>query len=167
MPFIEIPSSITSIGDATFVDCSSLTTVKLPSSLVSIGNSVFMLCNRLTSIEIPASVTRIGDYAFVESAFEKLYLYAKLSDYRCLNYINGTAEVYAYESETDKIREYWDGALMSLDDHITGIGAPTSAYNTLKVECYYKSDGRKCDVPQKGLNIVRYSDGSTRKVIVK
>ena len=32
---------------------------------------------------------------------------------------------------------------------------------------YYSLDGRRLPVAQKGLNIVKYSDGSTRKVVVK
>ena len=31
---------------------------------------------------------------------------------------------------------------------------------------YYSPDGRAYDSPRKGLNIVRYSDGSARKIIV-
>ena len=31
---------------------------------------------------------------------------------------------------------------------------------------YYSLDGRAYDSPRKGLNIVRYSDGSARKIIV-
>lgn len=36
-----------------------------------------------------------------------------------------------------------------------------------EVEAYYSLDGRRRDVPQKGLNIVKYADGSAKKVIVK
>ncbi|MBO5024954.1 MAG: hypothetical protein J6C86_02280 [Bacteroidaceae bacterium] len=32
---------------------------------------------------------------------------------------------------------------------------------------YYDMDGRKYDVPQRGVNVVRYSDGTVRKVMVK
>lgn len=33
--------------------------------------------------------------------------------------------------------------------------------------CYYSPDGRKLSAPQHGLNIVRMSDGTTRKIMVK
>lgn len=47
-----------------------------------------------------------------------------------------------------------------------GIGGPTlQGGDRLTPEAYYSADGRKLDVPQKGLNIVRYSDGSRRKVV--
>ena len=48
-----------------FRSCSGLTSVKLPSSLTSIGNSAFYNCSGLTgTLVIPSSVTSIGDSAF-------------------------------------------------------------------------------------------------------
>ena len=62
---IKIPSSVTSIGDYAFYVCSSLTSIEIPSGVTSIGGSTFSGCSSLTSIEIPNSVTSIGDYAFM------------------------------------------------------------------------------------------------------
>ena len=59
-----IPSSVTSIGDYAFSDCSGLTSVTIPSSVTSIGNYAFSNCNGLTSVTISASVTSIGERAF-------------------------------------------------------------------------------------------------------
>ena len=61
----SIPSSVTSIGDYAFADCSSLTNVTIPDSVTSIGKSAFNGCSSLTSVTIPDSVTKIDDYAFV------------------------------------------------------------------------------------------------------
>lgn len=44
----------------TFYGCSSLTSIEVPSSVTSIGNSAFRECSSLTSIKIPSSVTSIG-----------------------------------------------------------------------------------------------------------
>jgi hypothetical protein len=60
----KIPSSVTSIGNFAFFDCSSLTSFVIPNSVTSIGIYAFYDCSGLTSIEIPNSVTSIGDYAF-------------------------------------------------------------------------------------------------------
>ena len=59
-----IPSSVTSIGNYAFEDCSNLTSIEIPSSVISIGNYAFISCSSLTSIEIPEGVTSIGEYAF-------------------------------------------------------------------------------------------------------
>ncbi len=63
---IDIPSnlSLTSIGEYTFYGCSSLTSVEIPSSVTTIGNSAFYGCHSLASVEIPTSVTSIGFAAF-------------------------------------------------------------------------------------------------------
>ena len=40
--------------------------------------------------------------------------------------------------------------------------------STLKIEeAWYSLDGKKLAKPQKGINIIRYSDGTTRKVLIK
>ncbi len=61
---IEIPSSVTNIGDYAFSGCRSLTSISIPSSVTSIGSSAFYNCSSLTSIVIPSSVTSIGESAF-------------------------------------------------------------------------------------------------------
>ena len=59
-----IPSGVTSIGEAAFRDCTSLTGITIPDSVTSIGNSAFAACSSLTGITIPNSVTSIGIMAF-------------------------------------------------------------------------------------------------------
>lgn len=48
----------------------------------------------------------------------------------------------------------------------TGIEEVTSETNAEPME-YYTVDGKKLASPQRGLNIVKYTDGSTRKVVLK
>ncbi len=82
---IEIPDSVTSIGDGAFYNCSgiiqkengvsyvdkwiidcdeSVTSVTLRANTVGIAGGAFYNCSRLTSITIPNSVTSIGEGAF-------------------------------------------------------------------------------------------------------
>ena len=61
---ITFDASVTKIGNSTFYNCSSLTSVTIPNSVTSIGNSAFSNCNSLTSVTIPNSVTSIGNSAF-------------------------------------------------------------------------------------------------------
>ena len=61
---INIPDSVTNIGDGAFCDCSSLTDINIPHSVTCIGDKAFCHCSSLTNINIPHSVTCIGDEAF-------------------------------------------------------------------------------------------------------
>jgi len=54
------------INKYAFYYCYSLTSIEIPSSVTSIGDSAFYYCRSLTSIEISASVTRIGSDAFID-----------------------------------------------------------------------------------------------------
>ena len=63
---IEIPNSVTSIGNYAFDDCTGLKSVRMGNGITSIGERAFYNCSGLTSIEIPNSVTRIGGYAFYD-----------------------------------------------------------------------------------------------------
>ena len=61
---IEIPNSVTEIGNSAFKGCKALTSITIPNSVTTIGDWAFYRCRALTSIEIPDSVTKIGEFAF-------------------------------------------------------------------------------------------------------
>ena len=61
---ITIGNSVTEIGVSAFASCSSLSSITIGNSVTEIGNNVFDGCSSLTSITIPNSVTSIGDCAF-------------------------------------------------------------------------------------------------------
>ena len=72
---IEIPNSVTIIGDSAFYYCNTLTSVKISNSITSIGDCAFNRCEELTSITIPSSVTSIGAKAFTSLNLEEIYCY--------------------------------------------------------------------------------------------
>ena len=60
----NIPDSVTSIGEYAFYCCSGLTNITIPNSVTSIGGSAFYNCSGLTNITIGNSVPSIGGSAF-------------------------------------------------------------------------------------------------------
>jgi len=61
---INLPNTITTIGDNAFHSCKALTSLTIPENVKSIGIYAFYGCNELSSIVIPESVTDIGQGAF-------------------------------------------------------------------------------------------------------
>ena len=61
---LNIPSSVTTIGDYAFYYCERLKSVTTPNSVKTIGQWAFAYCTGLTSVTIPYSVKTIGDNVF-------------------------------------------------------------------------------------------------------
>lgn len=59
-----IPNSVTSIGNAAFASCRSLTSVTIPASVVSIGSSAFFVCSNLTSATFMGNAPSVQSHAF-------------------------------------------------------------------------------------------------------
>ena len=59
-----ILDGVTSINDAAFVNCTSLTSVTIPDGVTNIGYEVFAGCTSLANMVLPNGVTRIGAEAF-------------------------------------------------------------------------------------------------------
>ena len=66
MVYIQIPSTVTSIGDEAFSGATLLATVEFEdeSACASIGDYAFYGCTSLEAVYLPSSVASIGDYAF-------------------------------------------------------------------------------------------------------
>ncbi|ORX72571.1 hypothetical protein BCR32DRAFT_330035 [Anaeromyces robustus] len=61
---VEIKNGVTTVGQFSFYNCSSITNVIIPNTVVSINSGSFLKCKSLTSITIPDFVTLIGKEAF-------------------------------------------------------------------------------------------------------
>ena len=160
------------LGDYAFDGCSGLTSLTIPSSVTSIGDGAFSGCSGLTSLTIPSGVTSIGKWAFADcSGLTSIYVYTKklpeLGSYvfggcnaqNCTVYVpKGTYD--AYKSSEfgyfEKIVEF----------DASGIDKVTTSTNAKEVS-RYSANGQRLSAPAKGLNIVKYSDGSVKKVVVQ
>ena len=169
---LNLPPSITEIGSLAFYGCSGLTSLNLPAGITKIGNRAFEGCTGLTSINLPAGITYIDGGAFSDcSGLTSIYIYAEKvpgigSDAfkgcdakKCILYVpKGTYD------------DYWLSDFSYFENIVefdaTGIDKTTTSTDVEEVS-RYSVNGQRLSAPTKGLNIVKYSDGSVKKVAVE
>lgn len=169
---LTLPSSVTEIGEHAFLNCRGLTNFTIPSGVTKIGAGAFFCCYGLISLTIPSSVTAIGSQAFnacseltsIYAYMEKLpetgsNLFLGCDEKNCTVYVpKGTGDAYFRSSfgYFDKIVEF----------DATGIDKVATSTNVKEVS-RYSANGQRLSAPAKGLNFVKYSDGSVKKVVVQ
>ena len=192
---LNLPAGITSIDKYAFLDCSGLTSLTLPDGITSIGISAFSGCSRLTSLNLPAGITSIDKYAFSGcSRLTSLTLPAGITSIGefAFSYCSGLTSIYVYAEKVPRIGRYafegcasrkctlyvpkgtYDNYRLSefgyfeniVEFDATGIDKTTTSTDVEEVS-RYSVNGQRLAVPVKGLNIVKYSDGTVRKVVVK
>ena len=170
---LNLPAGITSIGYRAFKGCSGLTSLTLPDGITVIGYSAFQYCSGLTSLNLPAGITSIGSYAFVNcSGLTSIYVYAEKVPYigsivfvgvdakKCTLYVPmGTRDDYRLSG----FGNYFENIV---EFEATGIDKTTTSTDVEEV-ARYSVNGQRLSAPTKGLNIVKYSDGSVKKVAVQ
>ena len=147
---IEIPSNVTTLGNYVFEGCSGLTSLTLPAGITEIGDGAFSYCSGLTSIYVYAEIVpKIGRVEFTGVDAKKCTLYVPMGTYS----------------------DYWLSDFGDYFENIvefeaTGIDKTTTSTDVEEV-VRYSVNGQRLFAPTKGLNIVKYSDGSVKKIAVR
>ena len=169
---LTLPAGITSIGEYAFSGCSGLTSLNLPACITSIDKYAFSGCSRLTSLTLPAGITSIGEFAFSYcSGLTSIYVYAekvpRIGRYAFEGCASRKCTLYVPKGTYDNYRFSEFGYFENIVEFdATGIDKTTTSTDVEEVS-RYSADGQRLAVPVKGLNIVKYSDGTARKVVVK
>ena len=61
---IDIPETVTTIGNSAFFNCRNLTTVTGMKNVTKIGSNAFYNCSNLVNIKLPENLAEIGAWAF-------------------------------------------------------------------------------------------------------
>ena len=181
-----IPSSVTSIGSKAFSGCSGLTNLYYiiddeietylskghPNIGVNCGIEYYLNDKKITSVVIPSTITELGKYAFqncrdltsvyvswpVPLSASSAFSGADIS--KCTLYVpQGTEQDYW-------LAPVWGDFGKIVEFDATGIDKVTTS-NDAKELSRYSVNGQRLSAPAKGLNIVKYSDGSVKKVVVQ
>ena len=169
---LTLPSSVTSVGGSAFEGCSGLINLTIPSSVTSIGKWAFKGCSGLTSLTIPSSVTSIGNDAFSCClGLTSIYVYTKKIPKLGYNVFLGchpeNCTVYVPKGTYDAYKSSEFGYFEKIVEFdATGIDKVTTSTNAKEVS-RYSANGQRLSAPAKGLNIVKYSDGSVKKVAIQ
>ena len=147
---IALPEGLTAIGEEAFKDDESLATATLPSTLTEVGRGAFMGCSALTSLRVDAMTSPTAYVnSFIDVDVEACTLYVP----------KGAVDTY-------RAAPYWQDFLHITDEPAVGIGEALTTTQP-KVVGRYTTDGRPATASQRGVQVWRMSDGTTRKVIVE
>ena len=184
---ITLTSGITKIGDGAFVGCSGLKEVRFcindnldtyltkghPYINVDCGIKYYINDKEITSIEIPSNVTTLGDYVFQGcSGLTSIYVYAEIVPKIGRDEFTGVdAKKCTLYVPMGTYSDYWLSDFGNYFENIvefdaTGIDKTTISTDVEEV-VRYSVNGQRLSAPTKGLNIVKYSDGSVKKVAVR
>ncbi len=168
--------NLTEINAYTFAYCDSLDNVVVPNSVTIIWQNAFRSCLTMKKITIGSSVTSIQYRTFYDTTtLEEIYVLNptppeiaedtfsnKMDKDQCTLYVPyGCANAYA-------TAEYWEEFynIEELEGEDPS-GISSIGTNDTSIVGYYTLGGVRLSAPQKGVNIVKCSDGTTKKILIK
>ena len=183
---LTIHSDVTEIGSFAFEGCTGLKDVSFyinsdfeayltknhPHIDVNCGIEYYLNGKKITSVVIPSTIATLGEYVFQncrdltsvtvswQSPISAGSAFYGVDRSKCTLYVpQGTEQDYW-------LADVWGdfGKIVEYDP--TGIDKVTTSTDAKELS-RYSVNGQRLSAPAKGLNIVKYSDGSVKKVVVQ
>ena len=169
---LTIPSNVTSISSRAFSGCSSLKNITLPTRIFEIGDNAFYGCSNLNSLTLSYELREINEYAFCDcNGLTSIYVYADKVPKMREDVFKGCdakkCTIYVPKGTYGDYRSSDFGYFENIVEFdATGIDKTTTSTDVEEVS-RYSVNGQRLSAPAKGLNIVKYSDGSVKNVAVE
>lgn len=161
-------------GDYLFSDMKSLHTIKLPNSLETMGEYLFVGCESLTSVTLPKSLKTLPDWTFYGcTGLTSIYAFMeKPCEIKETSFDNETIINATLYVPKGSLLDYWDDnqwkKFMNIEEFdVTSIGSLNTNSNDVQEVSRYSDNGQRLNTPAKGLNIVKYNNGTVKKIMVK
>lgn len=165
---IEIPNSVTSIDGYAFEN-TGLTKIEIPTSVINVSYRAFGDCTNLKSVVLPNSTYRNKWGVILPIFGQDIFSGVGSIKAPCELIVGSSFDM----SELGKPFQlqgkscyHWQGGYFYVNK-ITGLDDATESHQTNSITGIYDLNGRRIDALQKGFNIVRYQDGTSKKVILK
>ena len=172
---VVIPNSVTTIGSSAFWRCTGLTSVTIPNSVTAIREMAFSGCSGLKSLIIGYWVTEIHSGAFSgdDNLLEIFALplnpptfyehsYESNEGFSKNTFYNATLHVPTGSINRYKTASIWKDFVWIEEMDMTKINNIGESSGNQETYCL---DGRRTSCLQKGINIIKKHDGTTKKVL--
>ncbi len=153
-----IPSHVTTIAGNAFSGCNNLTRIDIPATATNFEGFAFYLCDNIKSVYIYND----KDVLLVDGSSCPFYFTYDSGIEHDLYVRKGMKEQY----ETS-VYQYIFTRIEEMTDEEAGINDVNNGIKNAEIKHIYDINGRKQNGMQNGVNIIRYSDGSVRKVVKK
>ena len=167
---VRITDRETEISENEFYGCTNLKRMSMGDSIDTIGKYAFSGCSALESFSFGTGLKSIGDEAFSDCTGMKKLVSKTATPPVCgpqaLDDINKwECTLYVPQESLDayKSAAQWK-EFFFLE---TGIKNVPNTSSSATESARYSTDGTRIASPQKGINIIRMSDGTVKKVLVK
>ena len=171
---VTITDRETEVSDNEFYGCTNLKEVKIGDGVTTIGSWAFSGCAAIDYFAFGSSVKTIGQEAFSDCTAMTRLISRAATPPSCgsqalddINKWTCTLSVPAGSTSAYQEAAQWK-EFFFIDNDVTGIETVAAeGVSNADITNIYDLNGRRRDALQPGVNIVKMSDGTTKKVVAK